>query len=57
MDRDELLAELAQVSREGASRALMLHQAVADRFGLGPSDIKCRGRRYTTWLTTSSPTR
>ena len=41
MDRDELLAELAQVSREGASRALMLHQAVADRFGLGPSDIKC----------------
>ena len=41
MDRDELLAEMAQVSREGASRALMLHQAVADRFGLGPSDIKC----------------
>ena len=40
-DRDELLAEMAQVSREGASRALMLHQAVADRFGLGPSDIKC----------------
>ena len=41
MDRDELLAQLDQVSREGASRALMLHQAVADRFGLGPSDIKC----------------
>ena len=41
MDRDELLAELAQVSREGASRALMLHQAVTERFGLGPSDIKC----------------
>ena len=41
MDRDELLAQMAQVSREGASRALMLHQAVADRFGLGPSDIKC----------------
>lgn len=41
MDRDELLAEMAQVSRDGASRALMLHQAVADRFGLGPSDIKC----------------
>jgi DNA-binding MarR family transcriptional regulator len=41
MDREELLAELAQVSREGASRALMLHQAVAGRFGLGPSDIKC----------------
>jgi DNA-binding MarR family transcriptional regulator len=40
MDRDELLAELAQVSRDGASRALMLHQAVASRFGLGPSDIK-----------------
>src|SRR6201996_5277661 len=41
MDRDELLAQRARVSREGASRALMLHQAVADRFGLGPSDIKC----------------
>ncbi|HEY6497617.1 MAG TPA: MarR family transcriptional regulator [Trebonia sp.] len=41
MDRDGLLAELATVSREAASRALMLHQAVADRFGLGPSDIKC----------------
>ena len=41
MDRDELLGEMARVSREGASRALMLHQAVADRFGLGPSDIKC----------------
>jgi DNA-binding MarR family transcriptional regulator len=38
--RAALLAELAQVSREGASRALMLHQAVAGRFGLGPSDIK-----------------
>jgi DNA-binding MarR family transcriptional regulator len=41
MDRDKLLAEMAQVSREGAGRALLLHQAVADRFGLGPSDIKC----------------
>ena len=41
MDRDELLADMARVTREGASRALMLHQAVADRFGLGPSDIKC----------------
>jgi DNA-binding MarR family transcriptional regulator len=41
MDRDELLTELDQVSREGASRALMLHQAVAGGFGLGPSDLKC----------------
>jgi DNA-binding MarR family transcriptional regulator len=41
MDRNELLAEMAQVSREAASRALMLHQAVAGRFALGPSDIKC----------------
>lgn len=40
-ERTALLAELASVSREGASRSLMLHQAVADRFGLGPSDIKC----------------
>lgn len=39
--REELMAELASVSREGASRSLMLHQAVADRFGLGPSDLKC----------------
>jgi DNA-binding MarR family transcriptional regulator len=41
MDREELLAEMALVSREAAGRALMLHQAVASRFGLGPSDIKC----------------
>jgi DNA-binding MarR family transcriptional regulator len=41
MARDELLAEMARVSREAASRALMLHQAAAGRFGLGPSDIKC----------------
>ena len=39
--RETLMAELAEVSREGASRSLMLHQAVADRFGLGPSDLKC----------------
>jgi DNA-binding MarR family transcriptional regulator len=52
MSRDELLAEMAQVSREGASRALVLHQAVAGRFGLGPSDIKCldlaRGEPHLT---------
>lgn len=35
--RDELLAVL----RESASRSLMLHQTIAGRFGLNPTDIKC----------------
>ncbi|MEV1200372.1 hypothetical protein [Microbispora rosea] len=27
--------------RENAGRGLVLHQAIADRFGLGPTDLKC----------------
>ncbi|MGI5156783.1 MarR family winged helix-turn-helix transcriptional regulator [Microbispora sp. CA-102843] len=27
--------------RENAGRAVVLHQAIADRFGLGPTDLKC----------------
>ncbi|MEY9855570.1 DNA-binding MarR family transcriptional regulator [Catenulispora sp. GAS73] len=40
-DRDALLADLAAVAREASGRALVLHQAIADRFGLGASDLKC----------------
>lgn len=35
--REDLLA----VMRENASRAVMLHQTIADRFGLNSTDIKC----------------
>lgn len=40
-DRDALLAELSAVAREASGRALVVHQAIADRFGLGASDLKC----------------
>ncbi|SDN41119.1 MarR family winged helix-turn-helix transcriptional regulator [Allokutzneria albata] len=39
--RAELLAEMESVMRDNASRGLLMHQAIADRFGLGPTDIKC----------------
>ncbi|MFB9904640.1 MarR family winged helix-turn-helix transcriptional regulator [Allokutzneria oryzae] len=39
--RAELLAEMEGVMRDNASRGLLMHQAIADRFGLGPTDIKC----------------
>ncbi|WP_168200574.1 MarR family winged helix-turn-helix transcriptional regulator [Allokutzneria sp. NRRL B-24872] len=39
--RAELLAELEGVMRDSASRGLLMHQAIADRFGLGATDIKC----------------
>jgi DNA-binding MarR family transcriptional regulator len=38
--RQELYAELMDAMRDSASRALVLHQAVADRLGLGPTDMK-----------------
>lgn len=38
--RSGLYRELSDVMRESASRTLMLHQVIAERFGLGPTDIK-----------------
>jgi DNA-binding MarR family transcriptional regulator len=40
-DRDALTAEISELMRDNASLAVVLHQAIADRFGLGPSDLKC----------------
>ena len=40
-DRSALAAELSEVLREAASRSLMLHQAIAGRFRLNPTDLKC----------------
>jgi DNA-binding MarR family transcriptional regulator len=39
--RPELYASLAEAMRDQAGRAVMFHQAVADRFGLNSTDIKC----------------
>ncbi|MET0189967.1 MAG: MarR family transcriptional regulator [Pseudonocardia sediminis] len=38
--RPELVDELMGALREQASRGLMFHQAVAERAGLGPTDMK-----------------
>ncbi|OZM77726.1 MarR family transcriptional regulator [Pseudonocardia sp. MH-G8] len=38
--RPELVEEVVLALREQASRALMFHQAIADRAGLGPTDMK-----------------
>lgn len=38
--REELYLDLTQAMRESASRTLLLHQAVADRLGLGATDMK-----------------
>lgn len=38
--RSQLYAELLDAMRDSASRALMLHHAVASRFGLNGTDIK-----------------
>jgi DNA-binding MarR family transcriptional regulator len=40
-DRDALTAEISELMRDNASLVVVLHQAIADRFGLGPSDLKC----------------
>lgn len=39
--RSQLYEDLFDAMRENASRTLMLHQGVAERFGLNPTDIKC----------------
>ena len=38
--RARLYAELMEAMRENASRTVMLHYAIAERFGLGGTDIK-----------------
>jgi DNA-binding MarR family transcriptional regulator len=40
-DRDALIARISELMRDNASLAVVLHQVIADRFGLGPSDLKC----------------
>jgi DNA-binding MarR family transcriptional regulator len=39
--RDALMAEISELMRDNAALSVVLHQAIADRFGLGPSDLKC----------------
>ncbi|MEV4297440.1 MarR family winged helix-turn-helix transcriptional regulator [Microbispora rosea] len=39
--RSKALRSLMEAMRENAGRGLVLHQAIADRFGLGPTDLKC----------------
>lgn len=39
--RAALLAQISELMRDNASLSVVLHQAVADQFGLGPSDLKC----------------
>ena len=40
MSRADLLASMDRLLRDQAARVLVVHQAIADRFGLGPSDLK-----------------
>ena len=46
------MADLMEASRDMAGWTVLLHQAVAARFGLGPTDMKCldlaRGERDLT---------
>lgn len=39
--REEVVADLMEASRDMASWTVLLHQAIAARFGLGPTDMKC----------------
>lgn len=39
--RAEAIADLMEASRDMASWTLMLHQTIATRFDLGPTDMKC----------------
>ncbi|MEU8660407.1 MarR family winged helix-turn-helix transcriptional regulator, partial [Actinoplanes philippinensis] len=39
--RPELTAAVGAQLRTQSSLAVVLHQAIAERFGLGPSDLKC----------------
>ena len=39
--RTQVIADLMEASRDMAGWTLMLHQTIATRFGLGPTDMKC----------------
>lgn len=39
--RAALMAKISELMRDNASLSVVLHQVIADRFGLGPSDLKC----------------
>jgi DNA-binding MarR family transcriptional regulator len=39
--RAALIAALTDQMRDSATRAVMLHQAIAERFGLNSTDLKC----------------
>src|SRR6516164_2366733 len=39
--RVELLASLNQAGRQLSTATIMFHQAIADRIGLHPTDLKC----------------
>ncbi|MDT0447541.1 MarR family transcriptional regulator [Streptomyces hesseae] len=40
-NRSELIADLMKAMRDQAGRGLMLHGAIAERFGLNFTDLKC----------------
>jgi DNA-binding MarR family transcriptional regulator len=40
VSRSDLLAAMDRLLRDQAGRVVVVHQAIADRFGLGPSDLK-----------------
>lgn len=39
--RKKLYEELDQLGRDSSSLGLMIHQSIAEQFGLGPTDLKC----------------
>jgi DNA-binding MarR family transcriptional regulator len=39
--REQLIWELAELGRDNAALGLVIHQAIAERFGLGSTDLKC----------------
>ncbi|GLZ36305.1 hypothetical protein Lesp02_84920 [Lentzea sp. NBRC 105346] len=40
-DRQTVIAEVQKALRDNASWGLLLHQTIAARFGLNPTDLKC----------------
>ncbi|MER6358514.1 MarR family transcriptional regulator [Streptomyces sp. NPDC001634] len=40
-DRAELIAAIEDAVRDNGGRGQLLHQAIAERFGLNPTDLKC----------------
>ncbi|MFI1537183.1 MarR family winged helix-turn-helix transcriptional regulator [Streptomyces anandii] len=40
-DRADLIAAIEDAVRDNGGRGQLLHQAIAERFGLNPTDLKC----------------